>query len=449
MTPTLAFLARSRSAVTLAGNGKEQASASPVSPCKNQHVHRCAERRRPATSSPDHQKKKQKKDKDRENAQEKSALALRKRHSTPSGQARQLHPKPVLPAVAAQRTASSSPGPSTSHRSSLARSAQSSPKRRVRREPEGQLKAREHKNEQKEHGAASTALEENLKAAGNSETPAEVTAPSGTASPMPPLPPSTPGKPMAGTTDREEAARLLSEKRRQAREQREREERERKEQEEQERRQAEERAQQEARDRLQQQKEEAEARAREEAERQRVEREKHFQKEEQERLERKKRLEEIMKRTRKAEGADARKKEEKKMVNGKEEKQEGLSPEGIQHSSSINPTLALVNGLQSSKHENGFPSPQEPSGREHPAGSGLSMADEPILPFANKEPFLNSARFCRWRCQRTSAVVGQLQATLDWKMITQGEFCPSVDLRATQEARLGCQPSPYQTDPIS
>ncbi|ETE66305.1 Ensconsin, partial [Ophiophagus hannah] len=424
MTPTLAFLARSRSAVTLAGNGKEQvpvcprsASASPVSPCKNQRVHRCAERRRPATSSPDvtprnkphsspHQKKKEKKDKDRENAQEKSALALRKRHSTPSGQARQLHPKPALPAVAAQRPASSSPGPSTSHRSSLARSAQSSPKRRVRREPEGQPKARERKNEPKERGAASPALEESLKAAGNTETPAEVTAPSGTASPMPPPPPSTPGKPMAGTTDREEAARLLSEKRRQAREQREREEQERKEQEEQERRQAEERAQQEARDRLQQQKEEAEARAREEAERQRVEREKHFQKEEQERLERKKRLEEIMKRTRKAEGADARKKEDKKMMNGKEEKQEeelpemqpsspasrkGLSPEAIQHSSSINPTLALVNGLQSSKHENGFPSPQEPSGREHPAGSGLSMADEPILPFANKEPFLNNA----------------------------------------------------------
>ncbi|XP_058051400.1 MAP7 domain-containing protein 1 isoform X3 [Ahaetulla prasina] len=485
MTPTLAFLARSRSAVTLAGNGKEQvpvcprsASASPVSPCKNQRGHRCAERRRPATSSPDvtprnkphsspHQKKKEKKDKDRENAQEKSALALRKRHSTPSGQARQLHvpegspspkPKPALPAVAKQRQASPSPGPSTSHRSSLARSAQSSPKRRVRREPEGQPKARERKNDPKEHGAASPAPEESLKAAGSSETPTEITAPSGAASPMPPPPPSTPGKPMAGTTDREEAARLLSEKRRQAREQREREEQERREQEEQERRQAEERAQQEARDhlqqqvelarleeqlahqeeqeaqerarveqeeqeRLQKQKEEAEARAREEAERQRVEREKHFQREEQERLERKKRLEEIMKRTRKAEGADARKKEDKKMVNGKEEKQEdgmgpdgkkypgslpkeeelpemqpsspasrkGLSPEGLQHSSPINPTLALVNGLQSSKHENGFPSPQEPSGREHPAGSGLSMADEPILPFANKEPFLNNA----------------------------------------------------------
>ncbi|XP_070805622.1 MAP7 domain-containing protein 1 isoform X2 [Pituophis catenifer annectens] len=485
MTPTLAFLARSRSAVTLAGNGKEQvpvcprsASASPVSPCKNQRVHRCAERRRPATSSPDvtprnkphsspHQKKKEKKDKDRENAQEKSALALRKRHSTPSGQARQLHvpegspspkPKPALPAVAKQRQASPSPGPSISHRPSLTRSAQSSPKRRVRREPEGQPKARERKNDPKECGAASPAPEESLKATGSSETPAEITAPSGAASPMPPPPPSTPGRPMAGTTDREEAARLLSEKRRQAREQREREEQERKEQEEQERRQAEEQAQQEARDRLQQQvelarleeqlahqeeqeaqeraraeqeeqdrlqkqKEEAEARAREEAERQRVEREKHFQREEQERLERKKRLEEIMKRTRKAEGADAKKKEDKKMVNGKEEKQEdgmgpddkkypgslpkeeelpemqpsspasrkGLSPEGMQHSSPINPTLALVNGLQSSKHENGFPSPQEPSGREHPAGSGLSVADEPILPFANKEPFLNNA----------------------------------------------------------
>ncbi|KAM3829726.1 MAP7 domain-containing protein 1 isoform 3-T3 [Vipera latastei] len=483
MTPTLAFLARSRSTVTLAGNGKEQvpvcprsASASPVSPCKNQRVHRCAERRRPATGSPDvtprnkpqsSPKKKEKKDKDRENAQEKSALALRKRHSTPSGQARQLHvpegspspkPRPASPAVAKQRPASPSPGPSISHRSSLVRSAQSSPKRRPRREPEGQPKARERKNEPKERGAASPAPEESLKATGSSETATDVPAPSGAASLMPPPPPSTPGKPMAGTTDREEAARLLSEKRRQAREQREREEQERKEREEQERRQVEERAQQEARDRLQQQvelarleeqqarqeeqeaqeraraeqeeqvrlqkqKEEAEARAREEAERQRVEREKHFQKEEQERLERKKRLEEIMKRTRKADGADARKKEDKKMVNGKEGKQgggvcpdgkkylgslpkeeelpemqpsspvsrKGPSLEGKQHSSPINPTLALVNGLQSSKHENGFPSPQEPGGRERPTGSGLSVADEPILPFANKEPFLNSA----------------------------------------------------------
>lgn len=45
----------------------------------------------------------------------------------------------------------------------------------------------------------------------------------------------SPAKPMAGTTDPEEAARILAEKRRQAREQREREEQERKEQEERER----------------------------------------------------------------------------------------------------------------------------------------------------------------------------------------------------------------------
>ncbi|KAA0706646.1 Ensconsin Epithelial microtubule-associated protein of 115 kDa [Triplophysa tibetana] len=145
-------------------------------------------------------------------------------------------------------------------------------------------------------------------------------------------------RPYAGTTDPEEASRLLAEKRRQAREQREREEEERRQQEEAERRgreemarrkaeervkreeeaqrQAEERGRREEEEkrlveeraqkereeaeRLQKQKEEEEARQREEAERLRLEREKHFQKEEAERLERKKRLEEIMKRTRRS-----------------------------------------------------------------------------------------------------------------------------------------------------
>lgn len=55
------------------------------------------------------------------------------------------------------------------------------------------------------------------------------------------------------------------------------------------------------------------------------------------------------------------------------------------------PALALVNGLQPSKHENGFSSPKEAGGREHPAVPGLSMAGEAILPFANKEPFLAKA----------------------------------------------------------
>ncbi|XP_019329067.1 PREDICTED: MAP7 domain-containing protein 1, partial [Aptenodytes forsteri] len=61
MTPTLSFLARSRSAVTLAGNGKEQvpvcprsASASPLSPCHNHRLqHRCWDRRKGTAGSPD------------------------------------------------------------------------------------------------------------------------------------------------------------------------------------------------------------------------------------------------------------------------------------------------------------------------------------------------------------------------------------------------------------
>uniref|UniRef100_A0A3B3WBV8 Ensconsin n=1 Tax=Poecilia mexicana TaxID=48701 RepID=A0A3B3WBV8_9TELE len=150
-------------------------------------------------------------------------------------------------------------------------------------------------------------------------------------------------KPSAGTTDPEEASRILAEKRRLAREQREREEEERRQREEQARlakeemarRKAEERAKREEEaqrlaeerrrqeeeeerkaeeerlqrereeaERLQKQKEEEESRLREEAERLRQEREKHFQKEEAERLERKKRLEEIMKRTRRSDTSD-------------------------------------------------------------------------------------------------------------------------------------------------
>uniref|UniRef100_UPI0037E919A2 ensconsin n=1 Tax=Semicossyphus pulcher TaxID=241346 RepID=UPI0037E919A2 len=149
-------------------------------------------------------------------------------------------------------------------------------------------------------------------------------------------------RPSAGTTDREEASRILAENRRLAREQREKEEEERKQQEEQARlareeiarRKAEERAKREEEaqrqaeemrrkeeeerkmeeerlekereeaEKLQKQKEEEESRQREESERLRQEREKHFQKEEAERLERKKRLEEIMKRTRRSDTAD-------------------------------------------------------------------------------------------------------------------------------------------------
>lgn len=114
MTPTLSFLARSRSAVTLPRNGRDQAvpvcprsaSASPLTPLCSapRSGHRCVpagergERRkasaggspapgrlRPETSLV---QKKEKKDKERENEKEKSALArersLKKRQSLPA-----------------------------------------------------------------------------------------------------------------------------------------------------------------------------------------------------------------------------------------------------------------------------------------------------------------------------------------------------------------------------
>ncbi|CAI9568277.1 unnamed protein product, partial [Staurois parvus] len=60
MTPTLSFLARSRSAANLPGNSRDlsslvcprSASASPLTSC-NGHKHRCSERRRTTAGSPD------------------------------------------------------------------------------------------------------------------------------------------------------------------------------------------------------------------------------------------------------------------------------------------------------------------------------------------------------------------------------------------------------------
>ncbi|KFP77157.1 Ensconsin, partial [Apaloderma vittatum] len=164
----------------------------------------------------------------------------------------------------------------------------------------------------------------------------------------PPLTPESVNKTVAGTTTAEEAAKILAEKRRLAREQREREDQERIQRQEEERmreeevakraveekarreeelrrqeeekrlayeeqqRQAEEeriRREQEEQEKLaglQQQREEAEAKAQEEAERQRLERERIMQQNMQERLERKKRIEEIMKRTRKSDQTESK-----------------------------------------------------------------------------------------------------------------------------------------------
>ncbi|XP_064190179.1 MAP7 domain-containing protein 2-like isoform X3 [Anguilla rostrata] len=155
------------------------------------------------------------------------------------------------------------------------------------------------------------------------------------------------GKPVAGTTDAEEASRLLAERRRQARQQKEQEEKQRLEREVEERMRAEELQKKQAEERIRQdgvvrqaaeerqrqeqertrkeeeerqqrehrwmelqaqlerEREETEQQVRKEAERHRQERELLKLQEEQERLQRKKRIEEIMKRTRKGD-ADAK-----------------------------------------------------------------------------------------------------------------------------------------------
>uniref|UniRef100_A0A8C3EKD9 MAP7 domain containing 1 n=1 Tax=Corvus moneduloides TaxID=1196302 RepID=A0A8C3EKD9_CORMO len=449
MTPTLSFLARSRSAVTLAGNGKEQvpvcprsASASPLSPCHNHRLpHRCWERRKAAAASPDVTprrrtepspvSKKEKKEKDRDNAKERSALSrersLKKRQALPANRPsspatpknRPSSPatpknRPSSPATPKARPASPSPAFSSPHKPPLPRSAHSSPKVRARAreergEQESQAKVRERMEE--ERGLAPPALPEPPKV--SAEPTAVPTAPG-------PVPASPPARPSAGTTDREEAARLLAEKRRQAREQREREERERAQEEraqraaeeqsrrealarqwEEERRLQEEReaqerarAEREEMERLQRQKEEAEARAREEAERQRLEREKHFQREEQERLERKKRLEEIMKRTRKSDAADTkvgacRLSRGTGNLGHSTEPSSGLGLSPALPSRSSKEAAALVNGVQPSKHENGFSGTEgskELRDLSHNGGSPGS-----IIPFGDKEPFLKQA----------------------------------------------------------
>ncbi|KAG9492854.1 hypothetical protein GDO78_001033 [Eleutherodactylus coqui] len=430
MTPTLSFLARSRSAATLPGSlvCPRSASASPLTPCNN-HKHRCSERRKTAVGSPDitprkrsdsSPKKKEKKEKDRENERERSALTreriLKKRQSLPATKSRasptpdkslKFNNRPSSPSTSTKRPVSPFPSPSTplTPKQPSSKAAQVTPKSKAKvdkpkeEKTPGKVKEKkaEHRLDKERQPSPAPQLEETTKAhevpesassstaqnrdssaiVWNVTTPAQALMPSATAvSTASPAP--SPSKPMAGTTDKEEAARLLTEKRRQAREQREKEEQERREREEQQRREREERALREAEERvqreaearrleeqrriaeeerrqqeeeeqrkaadekarvereelerLQKQKEEAEAKVREEAEKQRLEREQHFQREEQERLERKKRLEEIMKRTRKS---DAPKKEDKQAMNGKETKQESSPSKDEAESSEV------------------------------------------------------------------------------------------------------------------
>ncbi|XP_061918356.1 MAP7 domain-containing protein 1a isoform X3 [Entelurus aequoreus] len=491
MTPTLSFLARSRSAASVLPNGKDgqsplcprSSSASPLALCTHQPHHRCSERWRVTSSTPDiaHRRsstpmdrtKKEKRDKERENEKEKNALTkekfLKKRQSVPSMRHRSelspsplSRPRPSSPAAAKVRPAS--PSPASSPKPPSARGSPSTPKGRPRRartparvdhrtsSPIPLERVREPRRPLTPDNSRRSPL---VPASNISASLAASPSPEPLRRDVPPVQAASPSKPMAGTNDPEEAARILAEKRRQAREQREREEQERRQQEEterilreerlareaedqrrreeealamaqeqqkrdearrlQEEKEAEERAKAEHQEnlRLQKQKEEAEAKSREEAEKQRVERDRHFQKEEQERLERKKRLEEIMKRTRKT---DAGEKKETKSPSPPPVSKAECSQESAQQQPAYNnnnktehgqsgvrqsPPTQTLNGVQLGvRHENGLSGKGDAASFEEiiinaangaKGRSETGMAPEDILGFESEDTFMKKA----------------------------------------------------------
>ncbi|XP_065589505.1 ensconsin isoform X3 [Cyrtonyx montezumae] len=371
LTPTHSFLARSKSTATLSGDA---ASCSPISPLsyKTMSCRNSADRAKLFASTDavgrrrTHLAGTDKKEKERDHLSSNFSANLKGGHFSSNPKVRSPAPSPVwhasksLPSLASSFKQITSPPGSSKVSSTQARPPSPGNIRPVKKDvkPENEKK-RPEKEPEKASEERTEERKETSAGAGESPNQEELTvqaevaqAASPSLPPAPPAlsPPPAPMKTSAGTTDPEEATRLLSEKRRLAREQREREEQERREREELERqkkeelsqriaeerarreeeearrqeaerkqkdaeeerekeerlrRQAEEREQKEKEEmeRIQKQKEE-EARLREEAERIRLEREKHFQREEQERLERKKRLEEIMKRTRRVEAVD-------------------------------------------------------------------------------------------------------------------------------------------------
>uniref|UniRef100_A0A2K6NJ79 Microtubule associated protein 7 n=1 Tax=Rhinopithecus roxellana TaxID=61622 RepID=A0A2K6NJ79_RHIRO len=378
LTPTHSFLARSKSTAALSG---EAASCSPIIiPYKAAHSRNSMDRPKLFVTPPEGSSRRRtihgiagyKKERERENVPfltsgTRRAISPSNPKARPPAPSRLWLPSKSLPHLpGTPRPTSSLP-----HGSVKAAPAQVRPpspgnirpvKREVRVEPEKKDPEKEPQkvaNEPSLKGRAplvkveEATVEEGKPAepeagpAAPATAPVPVTAPTPASAPAPaPVP--TPAmvsapsstviasaspKTSAGTTNPEEATRLLAEKRRLAREQREKEERERREQEELERQKREELAQRVAEERTRREEEsrrleaeqarekeelllrqteeralrdrkEEEARVREEAERARQEREKHFQREELERLERKKRLEEIMKRTRRTEATD-------------------------------------------------------------------------------------------------------------------------------------------------
>ncbi|XP_046797002.1 MAP7 domain-containing protein 3 isoform X18 [Gallus gallus] len=344
LAPTQASLARSKSAATLSADGQDPSASassinSPVPAPKVPMRSRSIDRLKSSVSSSDASSPDPAQKSEAEKPSPGSGL---RRPSSPSVSARRRSPSPAnlvkrppSPSAVRQKTRPPSPGISKQRPPSPTPVSKPAPIQRppltpgviniTKKKTEAESKPKEKSTEGAghEHGAPS-ALDRDAVAA-NTKTKEE----SGS-------------KAAAGTTTAEEAAKILAEKRRLAREQREREDQERIQRQEEERireeemakraveekarreeelrkqeeekrliyeeqqRQAEEeriRREQEEQEKLaelQHQREEAEAKAQEEAERQRLERERIMQQNMQERLERKKRIEEIMKRTRKS-----------------------------------------------------------------------------------------------------------------------------------------------------
>ncbi|XDV33863.1 hypothetical protein PO909_004122, partial [Leuciscus waleckii] len=505
MTPTLSFLARSRSVATLQNSSdphqcSRSASVSPLTPCSHHHPHQhSAERWRVSASTPDitqrahrrnstpfEKKKKEKKDKERENEKEKSALSKDKVEKKRKSQSITRTKTEASPNIKAKNRASSpatprsrplSPNPAVSPKppSSSGRTPPGTKTRPKRAQTPARIQApavaavavetKEPRQADPPKDTKTAPSVPDITVSSAPATPVTTSAPITIAPQTPevahvaatpsrslsPEPGPPTAKPTAGTNDPEEAARVLAEKRRQAREQREKEEQERREQEqksralreeharreEEERRRREEearfmaeqqrlqeekeeqeraRAEHEENLRLQKQREEAESKAREEAEKQRIEREKHFQKEEQERLERKKRLEEIMKRTRKSDAGVQKDVKTPAQVNGRvSDNVIQKNPSETLHSGATNfnqsqgdvkmssvswDAAPVINGVQPTKHQNGLSSNGKAADFEEiiklsnhsgSGNSGQGQPADPIMAFEGGEPFMMKA----------------------------------------------------------
>ncbi|XP_031450116.1 MAP7 domain-containing protein 3 isoform X9 [Phasianus colchicus] len=364
LAPTQASLARSKSAATLSADGQDpseshlcprSASASSInSPVPTPKVpvrSRSIDRLKSSVSSSDASSPDPTQKSETEKPSPGSGLH---RPSSPSVSARRRSPSPAnlvkrppSPSAVRQKTRPPSPGVSKQRPPSPTPIHKPAPIQRPPLTP-GVInitkKKTEAENKPKEKGIEGTGHEQGAPSASDRDAVAASTkTKEGEGrSVTEALIPESGSKAAAGTTTAEEAAKILAEKRRLAREQREREDQERIQRQEEERireeemakraieekarreeelrkqeeekrliyeeqqRQAEEeriRREQEEQEKLaelQHQREEAEAKAQEEAERQRLERERIMQQNMQERLERKKRIEEIMKRTRKS-----------------------------------------------------------------------------------------------------------------------------------------------------